>query len=226
MRDLPRSPRVEAGVKAGAKRIFMLYNPVMATNKAELSTHRIEALTDGIFAFAMTLLIISFDIPTTLKGIDAGSLIMSQSDKLFNYFLSFALLAIFWLVNNQISHHIRKTDAIHLWLNIITLMFVVFIPFSASLISAHPDKTAGEFFFALNVFLVSLSTQLGWVYAAQDRRLICEESEDEHLWRGVKSGWISPVVSGLAMIMAFIEPKLCSYMYFAIPVILWMPWFK
>jgi len=198
----------------------------MATNKAELSTRRLEALTDGIFAFAMTLLIISFDVPTTLKGIDAGSLIMSQSDRLFNYFLSFALLAIFWYVNNQISHHIRKTDTIHLWLNIITLMFVVFIPFSTSLISQHPDSTAGEFFFALNVFLVSLSTQLGWVYAAQDRRLICEESEDEYLRRGVKSGWVSPLVSGLAMIMAFVEPKLCSYMYLSIPVILWLPWFK
>jgi uncharacterized membrane protein len=85
----------------------------MATNKAELSTRRLEALTDGIFAFAMTLLIISFDVPATLKGIDAGSLIMSQSDRLFNYFLSFVLLAIFWLVNNQISHHIRKTDTMH-----------------------------------------------------------------------------------------------------------------
>jgi len=198
----------------------------MALKQAELSTRRIEALTDGIFAFAMTLLIISFDVPATLKGIDAGSFIVSQSDRLFNYFLSFALLAIFWLVNNQISHHIRKTDAIHLWLNIITLMFVVFIPFSTSLISAHPDNTAGELFFALNIFLVSISTQLGWVYAAQDRRLICEDLEDEHLRRGIKSGWVGPLVSGLAMIMAFIEPKLCSFMYLSIPVILWMPWFK
>ena len=198
----------------------------MATNKAELSTRRLEALTDGIFAFAMTLLIISFDVPATLKGIDVGSFIMSQSDRLFNYFLSFALLAILWLVNNQISHHIKKTDTIHLWFNIITLMFVVFIPFSTSLISAHPDRTAGEFFFALNIFLVSISTQLGWVYAAQERRLISEDLEEEHLRRGVRSGWVSPLVSGLAMIMAFVEPKLCSYMYLSIPVILWLPWFK
>jgi len=206
--------------------MIMLYNLVVALKQVELSTRRLEALTDGIFAFAMTLLIISFDIPTTLKGIDAGSFIMSQSDRLFNYFLSFALLAIFWLVNNQISHHIRKTDTIHLWLNIITLMFVVFIPFSTSLISSNPDRTAGEFFFALNIFLVSISTQLGWVYATQDRRLISEDLEDEHLRRGVRSGWVSPFVSGLAMIMAFVEPKLCSYMYLSIPVILWMPWFR
>ena len=198
----------------------------MALKQGELSTHRIEALTDGIFAFAMTLLIISFDVPATLKGIDAGNFIVSQSDRLFNYFLSFVLLAIFWLVNNQISHHIRKTDAIHLWLNIITLMFVVFIPFSTSLISANPDRTAGEFFFALNIFLVSISTQLGWVYATQERRLISEDLEDEHLRRGVRSGWVSPLVSGLAMIMAFIEPKLCSYMYLSIPAILWTPWFR
>ncbi len=209
-----------------AKWIVILYNLVMALKQVELSTRRLEALTDGIFAFAMTLLILSFDVPGTLKGIDAGSFIVSQSDRFFNYFLSFALLAVFWLVNNQIFHHIKKTDQKHMWMNIIALMFVVFIPFSTSLISANPDRTAGEFFFALNIFLVSVSIQLGWVYAAQERRLISEESEDEHLRRGVRSGWVSPLVSGLAMITAFVEPKLCSYMYLSIPVILWLPWFK
>ncbi|MFH1710597.1 MAG: TMEM175 family protein [bacterium] len=198
----------------------------MALKRVELSTRRIEALTDGIFAIAMTLLILNFNIPGTLKGIDAGSFIVSQSDRLFNYFLSFVLLAIFWLVNNQIYHHIKKTDTMHLWLNIVTLMFVVFIPFSASLISQHPDTTAGEFFFALNIFLVSVSTQFGWIYATQERRLISEESEEERLWRSIKRGWVSPLVSGLAMIMAFVEPKLCSHIYLSIPVILWLPWFK
>jgi uncharacterized membrane protein len=143
-----------------------------------------------------------------------------------NYFTSFALLAIFWLANNHIFHHIKKTDSKHMWLNITTLMFVVFLPFSTSLISQNPDKAAGEFFFALNIFLVSISSQLAWVYATQGRRLISEESEEEHLRRGVKVGWVSPLVSCLAMATAFIEPKLCSYTYVLIPVILWLPWIK
>jgi len=204
----------------------MLYNQGMALKQIELSTRRIEALTDGIYAFAMTLLMLSFDVPGTLKGIDPGRFIISQSDRFLNYFTCFALLAIFWMANNRIFHHIKKTDSKHMWLSVITLMFVVFLPFSTSLISQNPDKPAGEFFFALNIFLVSMSSQLAWVYATQGRRLVSEESEEEHLKHGVKVGWVSPVVACLAMATAFIQPVLCSYTYFLIPAIIWLPWFK
>jgi len=199
-------------------------------NKTEgLSPHRLEALSDGIFAFAMTLLVLNFNVPKAIKGIgskELSDIILSQADRFESYFLSFALLAIFWLVNQQIFHHIEKTDEKHLWMNILTLMFVVFIPFSTSLVSEYPDRTSGEFFFALNIFLVSLSIQLGWIYANWERRLVKDGSEDEHLKVSLRAGWVGPVVSALAMAVAFIQPHTCSYLYLLIPVILLLPWFR
>lgn len=196
----------------------------MARKKQDgLSTHRLEALIDGIYAFAMTLLILNFNVPMAIKGLESSELanfIISQSDRFLNYFLSFALLAIFWLVNQQIFHHIKHTDAKHIWLNLITMMFVVFIPYSTSLVGEFPDVTPGEFFFALNIFLVSMMGQLGWLYAASERRLVTEETEDEHLHRSLMTGWVAPFVSVIAMVVAFIRPVVCSYLYLSIPVIL------
>jgi len=185
--------------------------------------HRLEALIDGIYAFAMTLLILSFDIPKLMKGTGSAgleSLILSQSDRFFNYFLSFMLLAVFWLVNQQIFHHIKHTDTKHIWFNVVTMMFVVFIPYSTSLVSEFPDLTAGEFFFALNIFLVSMMGQLGWLYATHRRRLVTEESKDEHLRSSLMSGWVAPFVAVISMVVAFIKPVVCSYLYLSIPLIL------
>jgi len=199
-------------------------------NKDEgLSTHRLEALSDGIYAFAMTLLVLNFEVPKAIKGIENRQLtefIISQSDRFLNYFLSFALLAIFWMINQQIFHHIKKTDGKHIWLNILTLMFVVFIPFSTSLISEFPDKLAGEFLFALNIFLISVSTQFAWLYANRERRLIAEDLEEEHIRLSIRSGWVSPAVSAFSMAIAFIKPVMCTYIYMVIPVILYLPWFR
>jgi uncharacterized membrane protein len=201
----------------------------MADQNEGLSTHRLEALTDGIFAFAMTLLVLNFNVPKAIKGIgskELSDIILSQSDRFQNYFMSFALLAIFWLVNQQIFHHIKKTDGKHIWMNILTLMFVVFIPFSTSLISEYPDRISGEFFFALNIFLISASIQLGWIYANWERRLVKDESEDEHLRKSLRAGWVGPAVSAFAMAFAFIQPRICSYLYLLIPAVLLLPWFR
>ena len=200
------------------------------TNKNEgLSTHRLEALSDGIYAFAMTLLVLNFNVPRTIKGIgnrELAQIIFSQSEKFTSYFLSFALLAIFWLVNQQIFHHIKKTDGKHIWLNILTLMFVVFIPFSTLIISEYPDRTAGEFLFALNIFLISFTSQLAWLYANHERRLVAEDLEEEHVKKSIRSGWVSPAVSALAMAVAFIQPSVCSYLYLLIPAIIYLPSFR
>jgi len=196
------------------------------SSSPDLSLHRLEALTDGIFAFAMTLLVLSFNLPGSLKGFDINTLIFSQRDRFFNFFLSFFLLAVFWLINQQMFAHVRKTDYKHLWLNILTLAFVVFIPFSASLVSEFPDNAPSEFFFALNMFLVSVSIEASWIYAIRGRKLIKDEAEEKHLRHRLKRNLVIPFISAAAMVLSFIDPEVCSYLYLLIPFLLTLPLFK
>jgi uncharacterized membrane protein len=190
-----------------------------------LDTRRLEGLSDGIFAFAMTLLILNFNLPERVKdirGFDLGAYLMNQQDPFFNYFLSFFFLAVFWLIHQQQMHHIKKTDRRHLWLNIFMLMFVVFIPFSTSLVNEFADHTSAEFFFAANMFIVSTLLYFGWIYSTGNKDMITGSTKEAHVRSGRVSGLVIPVISVISMTFAFIYPVVCSYLYLAIPVGMWL----
>jgi uncharacterized membrane protein len=194
-----------------------------------LSKHRLEALTDSIYAFAMTLLILNFDIPKNveaLRVISWDDVLLQQPDKIFNYIISFIFLAVFWLINQQQFRHIEKTDNKHIWFNIITLMFVVFIPFSTSMVNELPNLAVPELVFATNFFIVGLMLEIGWIYATGGRRLVAKGSRDEHLNKSRMSGMVIPFVALIAMISAFYEPRYTSYIYLLIPVLLFLPPFR
>ena len=102
-----------------------------------MTTIRLETLTDGVFAIAMTLLVLNLRFPVTKAGLterELEQIVFGQSNVFFNYFLSFILLALFWMLHHQQFHFFRKTDRSHIWINIFILMFVALLPFSASLV--------------------------------------------------------------------------------------------
>jgi len=95
----------------------------MSQDKFELSIERIQSLTDGIFAFAMTLLVINIDLPSTPHKIDPellGKYLFSLWPDFFHYVLSFILLSLFWVEHHQQFYYIKKINRKALWINIST----------------------------------------------------------------------------------------------------------
>lgn len=87
-----------------------------------MTTHRLEALADGIFAIAMTLLVLNLALPESGKGLaELRSLLLGQLDKFFSYAVSFILLAILWVRHHEQFHYIKRTDGRHLWINVFFL---------------------------------------------------------------------------------------------------------
>lgn len=188
---------------------------------AGLATSRIEALTDGIFAFAMTLLVLDLQLPdgTPTAGVDLYKLLLGQSDRFFNYFLSFVLLAVFWVVHNQHFHHIKKSDTKLLWINIFLLMFIVLMPFSTSLVGDYDNNTVAEAAFALNMFVIGALFLANWAYATLGFRLVDKTvTRGEHVREGLARSLTIPLVSLIALFLAFVSPGLSPYSYLIIPV--------
>jgi uncharacterized membrane protein len=83
-----------------------------------MTTHRIEALTDGIYAIAMTLLVLNLALPGTetylAQTVELRDLLFGQAHKFFNYALSFILLAVFWIIHHDQFHFIKRTNRTHL----------------------------------------------------------------------------------------------------------------
>lgn len=194
-----------------------------------MTTRRIETLTDGIFAIAMTLLVLNLDLPEVGKELtEAGlhDLLIAEMPIFFNYALSFILLAIFWIIHHQQFHFIKRTDRKHLWISIFTLMFIALIPFSTSLVGDYPDDRMAEFFFGSNMFALGVLFNRNWAYATKGHRLVEASLDPRRIALGKKRGAVIPLVSLLAVLLSLIHPRLSSYTYILIPIILSLPQFR
>jgi uncharacterized membrane protein len=194
---------------------------------APLTTRRIEALADGIFAFSMTLLVLTLTLPdATQTRLSLSQLLAEQWPKFFNYALSFALLAVFWIVHHQQFHFIRRTDSRHIWINIGILMFVALVPFSTDVAGDYSDQTLAELLFSGNLLILGLLFLLNWWYACHNHRLVDANLSHHIINRGILRNCITPVVAAISMIVALFIPRWGLTVYLIIPVIELLPWFR
>jgi len=185
-----------------------------------MTTHRLEALADGIFAIAMTLLVLTLALPEAAKGpTEFHSLLFGQLDKFFCYGLSFVLLAIFWVRHHQQFHFIKRTDGKHLWINIFFLMFVALIPFSTSLVGDYSQEPLAEVFFGSNIFMLSMLLLCSWAYATNHHRLVDPSLDARRIALAKKRGAATMLVAVLAMGLSFINPQMSPFAYLLIPIL-------
>ena len=180
--------------------------------------NRLETLVDGIFAIAMTLLVLSIEIPSAQfhQAADFQIYIISLLPKILIYFLSFILLGIFWM-NHHVFFVIKRTNQTILWINIIWLMFIALIPFSTSLVSSFGQYQLSQIFFDLNILFIGLLYYINWNYAVK-KGYIAEEflPYDKPV---KKSNLFTPLIALVAIGLSFINPHFSSAIFLFIPFI-------
>jgi uncharacterized membrane protein len=192
-----------------------------------LTTRRLEALSDGIFAFAMTLLVLTLALPDAMQTkLSLSQLLAAQWPKFFNYALSFLLLATFWVIHNQEFHVIRRTDRGHIWINIGILMFVALMPFSTDVSGSYSHETLAELLFSANLMILGLLFLLNWWYACRNHRLVDPDLSSDVIARGIRRSCITPVVAAVSMVLSFLIPRWGLTVYILIPIIQLHPWFR
>jgi len=188
-----------------------------------LSTKRIEALTDGVFAIAMTLLVLSLEIPAIPEGAAAQvlpKLVLGLWPDFFNYALSFILLAKFWILHHRQFHFIKAIDQRLLWINILGLMFIALIPFSTSLIAQHGDVQVAAVFFHCNLLVIGSIFYIHWSYATGKRHLIDPDLSAQMILLNKKRNLVTPAISLVCIGLSFLTPDWSEVPYFAIPFIM------
>jgi len=192
-----------------------------------LTTRRIEALTDCIFAFAMTLLVLTLTLPdATQTKLDLRELMAGQWPKFFNCALSFLLLAIFWIVHHEQFHMIRRTDRNHVWINIGILMFVALMPFFTDIAGDYSHETLAELLFSANLMILGLLFLLNWGYACWHHRLVDPDLDRETIVRGIRRNSVTPIVAAISMVLSLFIPRWGLTVYMFIPIIQLLPWFR
>jgi len=183
---------------------------------------RIEALTDGVYAIAMTLLALNLTIPEIIEEMNdtrVREMLSSLMIKLDDYFLSFMFLAIFWIIHNEQMRFVRKADRFFLWLQILCLVFVVLIPTSTSLVAYYGGLQISDVVFEMNILIISLLYLASWQYILRNPRL-SEEAPDRRAMDREKAKTLLIVIfSVIAMIVSFISPGWSTTLYFLLPVL-------
>lgn len=179
---------------------------------------RLESLSDAIFAFSMTLLILSINLPEAGKYDDVLEFLRFQSPEFRNFFLSFLLLAFFWIVFSQQFNHIRHTDGLLLVITVLTLLFVIMVPLSTTLMNDYSNDRVAETFFSGNLLLLTSLMMLNWIYAA--RREYLTDSDRLHIRRVGRQMTVLPLVPLVALLLALVAPGWSTLVYLAIPVML------
>ena len=141
-------------------------------------TGRVEAFSDGVFAIAMTLLVLELHVPKTEDITRVGGLavaILQMWPSFVSFVLGFGFVLVGWINHHRLFNHIRKVDGTFLLLNGMLLMVFTLVPYPISILAAHingPNSKTAIIFYSAFSLLVAVGFQVVWRYASYNGRLL------------------------------------------------------
>jgi uncharacterized membrane protein len=182
----------------------------------EPGTARFETFSDGVFAIAATLLVLEF---SATPGGDLGKELVHLWPSYLAYVTSFVTIWIIWMNHHHTVSLLGRTDRTLLFLNILLLLTIAFLPFPTKLVAQNlrgDGERAAALAYAATFILMAVLHLIWWRYARNDRRLIAEETPDSAL-RAVDRAYLPGVpMYGIVFVVAFFSPLGAVLITFAI----------
>ena len=135
-------------------------------------TSRVEAFSDGVFAIAITLLILEIKIPAAGSGALAQEL-LRQWPSYLSFLISFAFIGIMWINHHRLFTHIGRCDDVLLILNLLLLLGVVVVPFPTAVLAMHlgqPGQRAALILYNSTYVFIAIVFNAFWRYASSSKR--------------------------------------------------------
>jgi uncharacterized membrane protein len=155
-----------------------------------VSTSRIEAFSDGVFAIAATLLVLELKVPHVEPG-ELGGTLLGNWPSYATYVVSFLVIGIIWVNHHAVLERIRKVDRPLLFLNLVFLMAVAVIPFPTALLAdylkAGHDEHLAAAVYGGSMTLMGVTFGSIWAYAVLSGDLLHEGIDPA---RARRSLWI------------------------------------
>ncbi|HTS45250.1 MAG TPA: TMEM175 family protein [Puia sp.] len=193
---------------------FWLSNK-MATHfhtDSEVSTQRLEAFSDGVFAIATTLLILEIKIPdhNDLLHQSLFRYLLKLWPKYFAYTFGFITIGIYWSNHHYIFKLYKRTNHIFNMMNVAFLMAISFLPFPTAIFGDHindPDQRQNAVtFFAIGIFLPAFVWFMMWLYAIHKKRLVDERLTESFIKYLTRLFLISNILYIASIIISLFSP--------------------
>ena len=184
---------------------------------SEVEFSRVVAFSDGVFAIAITLLVLALEIPAGLD--DLGQALSERGDEFFAYGLSFAVIGSLWIAHHQFFGSLARFDGLLMVLNLVYLAFVALIPFSSSVLGSYAGQSAAVIIYAVNMVAVSLVFTAQNVYAYR-AGLLDDAAEARREGPLVAESFVIPGIFAASIPLALVSPDNTPYLWLLMPVLL------
>jgi uncharacterized membrane protein len=182
-----------------------------------LALGRTLALSDGIFAIAMTLL--AFQIqPPDLHGSEIhhlASVLGALGNRYFVYVLSFAVIGTLWLAHHRIFRNVRRADEALMSLNVLFLMAVAALPFPSAVMGLYGSERTAVVLYASSM-AVAGSLLGALLLVARRRRLLTPEATQEGIVASLWNSAATVAVFTLSIPVALVAPTVAPYTWLVV----------
>ncbi|HYV33625.1 MAG TPA: TMEM175 family protein [Candidatus Limnocylindria bacterium] len=190
----------------------------------EVTTARLETLVDGVFAIAMTLLVLDIHIPDLVSGANSSDLfvqVIALWPRILSFLITFIILGMFWVGHHTEFRYIKKLDNELMWQNIFYLLFVSFLPFTAALLGRYPFNQAAVIIYGVHLSIMVLLHYFMWQHASKHTGLAVENLDPRVNKQANRLVYFAVPFYALAILLSFwrIEASLIIYAVLPLPYI-------
>src|SRR5437870_4832180 len=171
-----------------------------------METARLETFSDGVFAIAITLLVLLFDVPHVSGGQSLGHVLTRQWPSYASYIVSFVTIGIIWVNHHTLFRHIARVDRVFLFINVVFLMTVAFIPYPTAVVARYMrsgDARAAALLYGITMTAMAVSFNVLWQYASRGYRLLAPDAARREVAGITRSFWPGALLYGTATVVAF-----------------------
>lgn len=160
----------------------------MTEGVQDVETGRVEAFSDGVFAIAITLLVLDLHAPTSDGGLWRG--LVQEWPQFAAYLTSFFIIGIMWVNHHSMFRSIVRTDRTLLFLNLLLLLWTTLLPFPTRLVASHlrgggMDASVAEALYSATLTLAAIAFSLIWIHAVRGGRLLAAPLGRAAEWRSI-----------------------------------------
>lgn len=192
----------------------------------EMSTQRLEAFSDGVFAIVITLLVLDLKVPEVAVEMADRTLLPALAHlwpKLLSYTISFVVVGVYWVAHHYQFNTIQRVNRTLLWINLAFLMAVSLIAFSAAMLGSYPQSRAALGIYGANLIVVNLVLTAMWTYGTRTLQLIDAPVPASCQHVVMRRNLLPPIIYLVAIALVFVAPTISLALYCLVPILYVLP---
>src|SRR5205823_9276689 len=184
-----------------------------APTRDQTGVDRIAFFSDAVFAIAITLLILNIRLPSNLPENRLAGALASLGSLYFSFGLTFIVIGAKWMAHHRTFRYVRAYDDTMIFLNLLLLLTVAFLPFPSFVLGIYGDGAAATIFYAAAMSVSGLLGTLLWLYASKDHRLIDPDLNPHTIRYYTGRGLSLTAVFAVSIPVAAFAPRLAQVLW-------------